>query len=56
MFLVGEIATYHFGITDRLRFKFLGHIAFSLMVVSAILRWLYITIMGVFKRKKEGDI
>lgn len=49
--LVGEIAAYYLGVIDRLRFDFLGYTAFFLIIISIILRWLYITIRRLFKRK-----
>ncbi len=53
--LVGEIAAYYLGIIDRLRFDFLGYMAFFLIIISVILRWLYIT-SKLYKRKKGEGI
>lgn len=54
--LVGEIAAYYFGITDRLRFDFLGYVAVTIIIISAMIRWLHITIRKLFKRKKGGEL
>ena len=54
--LIGEIAAYYFGVTDRLRFDFLGYVAVTIIIISAMLRWLYVIIRKLFKKKKEGDV